>query len=156
MQRFIVRLHSHWKFRHSDHRPNRRLCAGQGLVEFALTLPLLILIMVGVLDLGRITATYVILTNAAREGARYGALHQSSGTIQADVSNRAKAEATGSLVDSSQINPIICTPSTCKGSIGDSLKVQVTYPFSFITTYLFAGMSTMNISTSATFEIQSK
>jgi len=46
---------------------------GQDLIELALLLPLLLVILMSVLDLGRAFSTYMVLTNAAREGARVGA-----------------------------------------------------------------------------------
>lgn len=48
---------------------------GQSLVEFALLLPILLIILVIVADLSRAIAARVCLSNAAREGARYGANH---------------------------------------------------------------------------------
>ena len=48
---------------------------GQNLLEFALVLPLLLIVLFGVLDLGRVFFTTITLTNAAREGARYLTLH---------------------------------------------------------------------------------
>ncbi|MGC9469245.1 MAG: TadE/TadG family type IV pilus assembly protein, partial [Anaerolineae bacterium] len=48
---------------------------GQGLVEFALILPVLLLIIIGTLEFGRIMFIYVNITNAAREGTRYGMVY---------------------------------------------------------------------------------
>jgi hypothetical protein len=45
---------------------------GQSLLEFALILPILILVLVGVFDLGRALFALITINNAAREGARYG------------------------------------------------------------------------------------
>ncbi len=45
---------------------------GQGLVEFALILPLLLLIIMGIIDFGRMFFIYANLFNAAREASRYG------------------------------------------------------------------------------------
>ena len=45
------------------------------MAEFALMLPLLLLLLLGVIDLGRICSVQVALANAVREGARYCALH---------------------------------------------------------------------------------
>ena len=44
---------------------------GQGLVEFALILPLLLLLIIGTLDLARLFHAKVVTNNAAREGAYY-------------------------------------------------------------------------------------
>lgn len=49
-----------------------RRAKGQSLAELALLLPLLLLILMGCLDLGRAFATWLTLANRAREGARYG------------------------------------------------------------------------------------
>ena len=46
--------------------------AGQELVEFALILPLLLLLFLGIIEFGRAMLAYNTIANAAREGARYG------------------------------------------------------------------------------------
>lgn len=51
----------------------RRSERGANLVELAVVTPLLLLLIAGVVDLGRSFQTYIVLTNAAREGARTGA-----------------------------------------------------------------------------------
>src|SRR5688500_18998646 len=51
---------------------------GQALVEFALVLPLFILMLVGVFDFGRIIWARNALENAAREGARFAIVHGGS------------------------------------------------------------------------------
>jgi hypothetical protein len=50
------------------HRPQ----AGQSAVEFALILPVIVLILMGVFDLGRAFYAYSVVADAAREGARAG------------------------------------------------------------------------------------
>ena len=47
---------------------------GQALLEVALTLPLLLLVAVGIFEFGRAYQTWQVLTNAAREGARLAVL----------------------------------------------------------------------------------
>jgi Flp pilus assembly protein TadG len=44
---------------------------GQSLVEFVLVLPLLLVLILGAMDIGRMITTKIVLTNAAREGANY-------------------------------------------------------------------------------------
>ena len=46
---------------------------GQGMVEFALVFPLLLLLLFGIFELGRIMFTYSATMAASREAARYGA-----------------------------------------------------------------------------------
>jgi len=59
---------------HAHHRSRRRQ-RGQGLVEFALVGPVLLLLAFGVFDFGRGMSANVTVTNSAREGARYLALN---------------------------------------------------------------------------------
>ena len=47
---------------------------GAALLEVALTLPLLLLVCVGILEFGRAYQTWQVITNAAREGARIAVL----------------------------------------------------------------------------------
>lgn len=48
---------------------------GQGLVELAILIPVLVIIIIGALDLGRIFFGVITVTNVSREGARYLTLH---------------------------------------------------------------------------------
>jgi Flp pilus assembly protein TadG len=48
---------------------------GQGLVEFALVVPLFFLLLLGTVEFGRAVYTIEMLNNAAREGARYAIVH---------------------------------------------------------------------------------
>ena len=51
---------------------------GQALIEFALILPILLLIITGLFDLGRATWQENTLAYAAREGTRYAIVHGSA------------------------------------------------------------------------------
>jgi hypothetical protein len=48
---------------------------GQSLVETAIIFPLLLLLLAAVVDFGRAFDAYIVLTNAAREGARWGSVN---------------------------------------------------------------------------------
>ena len=58
---------------------------GQSLVEFSLVIPLFLLLLIAVFDLGRGVFAYNTLTNAAREGARMAIVNQDMATIIADA-----------------------------------------------------------------------
>jgi len=62
---------------------------GQGLVEFALAFPLFVLLLFGLIDIGRAVFLANSLDNAAREGARLAAVNQDKPTIM----NRAVGQA---------------------------------------------------------------
>lgn len=56
---------------HRRRRRNPDRSRGQTLVEFALILPIFLLLTLGVVDGARIFSAYIAITNAAREGALY-------------------------------------------------------------------------------------
>lgn len=58
---------------------------GAELVEFALVLPLMLLVLLAILDFGLLFQRYHVVTNAAREGARVAVL---PGYADADVQTR--------------------------------------------------------------------
>lgn len=56
-------------------KPERRSRErGQSLVETAIVVPVLLLLLAAVIDFGRAFDAYIVLTNAAREGARFGSV----------------------------------------------------------------------------------
>ena len=55
------------------HLFNARGPRGQGLVEFALILPALLLVVVSIIDFGRLMFTISSVASASRDAARYGA-----------------------------------------------------------------------------------
>ncbi len=54
---------------------------GQSLVEFALTLPILLLLLVGIVDVGRGLQAYVALGNAVREAVREASVHGADASV---------------------------------------------------------------------------
>jgi len=48
---------------------------GQGMIEMALCLPILILLVTGIMDFGRMYEERIAVTNAARDGVRYATTH---------------------------------------------------------------------------------
>ena len=60
----------------STRRSRRAHRRGQALVEFALVFPVLVLILLGIFEVGRAVFAYNTLGNAAREGARVAAVNQ--------------------------------------------------------------------------------
>lgn len=69
-------------------RHRKRRSRGQALVEFALIIPIFLLILVALFDLGRAVFAYNTLTNAAREGVRMAIVNQDPATIK----DRAKSQ----------------------------------------------------------------
>ncbi len=71
----------------SGQRRFRRASRGQALAEVAIALPILLALLVGIFEFARAYNTQQVITNAAREGARYGVLPTSSSAaaVQATV-----------------------------------------------------------------------
>jgi Flp pilus assembly protein TadG len=61
---------------------------GAELIEFALTLPLLLLLVLGIIEFGFLFQEYEVVTNSAREGARLAALIPSAGYTTDEAKSR--------------------------------------------------------------------
>jgi Flp pilus assembly protein TadG len=103
---------------------------GAAALEFALVLPLLVMMLFGIIDFGRLLYAQVTLTQAAREGARQDALANalalSTGTIQ---SSTAAAASNLGLTASN----VTVTPCPAGSTQTTQAVVTVTYTFSFDT-----------------------
>lgn len=86
----------------------RKSQKGQGLVEFALVFPLLMLLILGMIEFGWILNGKITLTNAAREGARVAAIYQDNTKVNAAVK---EASGASSLIDVGA-DPISIDPGT--------------------------------------------
>ena len=106
---------------------------GAALLEMALTLPLLLLVCVGILEFGRAYQTWQVITNAAREGARIAVL---PGMDDAAVRSRVQQYMTiGQLPRAASASITIDRNQTV--SIGGTAtasasQITVNYPFDFV------------------------
>jgi Flp pilus assembly protein TadG len=98
---------------------------GAAAVEFALVLPVLLLILFGIIDFGRALNAQIELTGAAREGARLAALGYPNAAVQARV-----VAAAPSLS-----GVTVAVVAACPAGAGPAAdaQVNVSYRFSFIT-----------------------
>ena len=110
------------RFFHDQNREEQR---GQSLVEFALLLPLMLLIITGLFDVARAVWQENTLAYAAREGTRYAIVHGSYGSPAADPTDVTNATCSpGDLVICTQIPNIVR-----QAAIGvPNVTVTVTYP----------------------------
>ena len=105
---------------------------GAALLEMAFTLPLLLLVCVGILEFGRAYQTWQVLTNAAREGARIAVL---PGTTSTDVTTRVRAYMQNGQLPKYDTATVTITPTTVSigaGGTENASQVTVNYPFDFI------------------------
>jgi hypothetical protein len=89
-------------------RPPSDKRRGQALVEFALVIPIFLLLLVAIFDLGRAVFAYNTLTNAAREGARLAIVNQDEASIVQHAKNASaivELNVPNVEVDFWQLNP---------------------------------------------------
>jgi len=119
--------------------PISRQCArsedGAELVEFALVLPLLLVLIGGIIDFGFLFQRYEVITNAAREGARLASI---PGYSNAAVDTRVRDYVRVGLAlpsnPSTTVMTVTVVPSTVAGITPavSTAVVNVTYHHSFI------------------------
>jgi len=138
---------------------------GQELVEFAFVFLVLVLFIFGAVDLGRVFYTAIVVSNSAREGARYGIVYgleldDLTDTLVLspklpiedrglDIKNAVKREAQGAQITIQDADiDIVCiatlpdTPGDCEQ--GKPLRVTVTHNFTPFLTWIL-GQPTLAI-----------
>lgn len=143
--------------RYSEDRSVENGERGQDLAEFAVALPVLLLLLLGIIEFGILVYSYNAISNAAREGARYGIVHPATngdGNCGAPGSNTILAAACALTVglddaavgvDTTVTNPTNVAPG--------QVTVVVTYTAQLITAPLidaFGGNGAIPLAASAT------
>lgn len=140
----------------------RKLCkdrAGQAMVEFALVVPIFLLLVIGVIEFGRAWNLQQTITDAAREGARRAVVFDPTLTVaEVQTAVRAKIQAAG--FDSTQATIVwqdctaACTALADFNALnrGDVLNVQVRMPYRFI--FLKPLMNLANTSSDGSLTLQ--
>jgi Flp pilus assembly protein TadG len=110
-------------------RSNER---GAALIEAAVTIPIILLIAVGIFEFGRAYQTWQVLTNAAREGARAAVVPGATvPTVQGIVKKYMTDGQLGGVANATvAVNQ--ATPMVVNGMNINASLVTVDYPFSFI------------------------
>jgi len=106
----------------------RKTEQGQAIVEMALVLPILIMLIFGIVEFGRILNTYMIVTDLSREGAREGAVGGTDGDIETTV----WSNGTAADLEVSDLTVLINPASGSIRARGTSVEVQVSYPVDII------------------------
>ena len=92
---------------------------GQSLMEMALIIPILLVLIIGALEFGRLFFSKVVITNAAREGAYYLSIHPSD---YASGTNAVQTEASNSGIPDVSV---VITPKNCCSQGQYSIEVTV-------------------------------
>jgi Flp pilus assembly protein TadG len=108
-----------------------RSSRAQSLVEFALIAPFLIILMLGVIDYGRVYFAFVSVTNGARNGAHFASGGPSNLADTSGIRSAAMADMS-ELLGTSADNPDIAVASGNDGQGRLYADVTVTYTFDTI------------------------
>jgi hypothetical protein len=118
---------------------------GQSMVEFAFTLIIILLLLVGTIDLGRAIFTYLALRDGAQEGASYASYDPT-----ANVTVRVCASSNLLQTECAAGRVIVQTTLLGAACNGNGVEVRVTYPnFNLVTPFLGAIIGSQHIPISA-------
>jgi len=137
-------------------RREHRRAGGQSLVEFALVLPIIVLLIVGFVEIGRAVFAFNTIANAARQGARVAIVNQLSVVTDCDESRPiedpyqphwsirgcAIAAASALGINTSNVSVSYLTPPSTTLScapilhVGCLASVTVTYHYSITTPFI--------------------
>lgn len=97
---------------------------GQTMTEFAIVLPILVVLLFGIVQFGIVFNTYVTLTDAVRAGARAGAVARNDSNPVGTATTAVRTSAS----DLNQTNLSVSVSSPW--SQGSDVTVSATYPYS--------------------------
>lgn len=120
----------------------RRDQRGAAAVEFALVLPIVVVILAGIFEFGMGMWRKQVLTAAVREGARYGI------TVSRPNSSQISAKVKQYLTDMQwDAGPANVTTTGAGGAANTNLKVSATYPtsFSLLSKLQYGGVATSSV-----------
>ncbi|MEM8866054.1 MAG: TadE/TadG family type IV pilus assembly protein [Planctomycetota bacterium] len=124
----------------ANRRPSTPRRRGAAVVEFAIVAPVFFLVMLGMIEFGRMAMVQQVITNAAREGARIAVLDNST---KARVTNKVKDYLKSSNITSATINVTPDPPSSA--AYDESVTVTVSVPFNDVSwlpaPFFFGGKS---------------
>lgn len=111
-------------------KPNKPNQAGAVAIEFALLAPLFLALVFGIVEFGYIMYAKSVITNASREGSRYGVIYSNPRPTSTQVEARVREYLTGA---SATINTnATVTVTGAAGASGSQLTVTVNLPYTFI------------------------
>jgi Flp pilus assembly protein TadG len=131
---------------------------GSNLVEFSLIAFMFIIVLVGIVEMGRMVLVYTTVANAARAGARYAIVHGGDRTgggydgpsgpgSTTQVETVVKNFASAGLLNTANLTITVAYPGA-KNTAGYPVTVTVTYPYDPLVRYFNSLLATTMGSTS--------
>ncbi len=139
----------------------RRSSAGQSIAEFALVVPILLLLVFGIVEFGLIVKSWQVVTDAAREGARVAVVGTTPGVAadSVDAADAVRQALNRGGLDGADATVALEATGTTGGpwtgaERGDTARVTINYPHDMIMfgplISSMTGYSTIPIRTSIT------
>lgn len=138
---------------------------GQGLVEFALIFPILILLFMGIFDLARVAYVFNAVSDSARNGVREAIVNQDCAEVEAAAKRSAPAvdlSAAGAVLLTVYRTPVVSStppPEVCPAlaggyGIGYLAQVRVQSTFTAITPLISQLVGPITMSSTARLPIE--
>jgi Flp pilus assembly protein TadG len=134
---------------------------GVALVEFALVAPLLLVILFGMLDFGRVFNYWIDATHLANEGARWAVVNKnpaSSGTLQDYIREQADTDELRNGGSTALPDPLqVCISFPNGSTVGNPVKVTATATYNwlpFLSSQALGGLTSTTVSSSSTMRLE--
>lgn len=102
---------------------------GQAMVEFAIVVPVLLMLVLGIIQFGILFNHYLTVTDAVRAGARQAAVSRTLADPAGSAEARVRSAASGSLSDAGDPAALVVTVMSTFAQ-GSDVTVKATYPYS--------------------------
>ncbi len=156
--------------RRSASAPEAAHCGGQSILEFAFLLPVLCLLLLGIIEVGRYAYISILVGNAARAGVAYGAQDRMSAANSAGIVTAARNDFQSNGQDPSTLavtpayscacsnagsmSTVTCSVGACPAGQQFIASLQVTASGTFTGLFNYPGIpSSMTMSRTATMRI---
>lgn len=108
----------------------RKKISGSTVVEFAIILPLLLVLIFGIIEYSVLLFNKAVITNAAREAARAGVILKSPKLTEAQIKSVANSYVSSSLITFGAASTPVVEVTGATGAFGSTLRVRVDYVYS--------------------------
>jgi Flp pilus assembly protein TadG len=115
-------------------RPWAESEVGQALVEFTMILPLFLLLLFALVDFGRGFYTWLLVTNAAREGARVAATQQDTNAVQTRIYDAVcSSYPSNCSLNVSKLTWTNKASANIQGPRGEAVEIDLSFDFDYAT-----------------------
>ena|SRR5207237_3227279 len=127
-------------------------CRGTAQIEFVLAFPIVLIVMLTTIEFCLLLNTFTVMSEAAKEGARYAVVHGSDYSSSTCPHNATYSRVTqylqNTLRDTSAINVCVSYPDGSPAAAALA-RVNISVTYAYVPVFKFAGWTSPNITASA-------